>query len=217
MSKFVNFVCILVLAIYCSGTFASTNNQTTNNNVLRVFNSNLVYPYPFWFANSKVGEARKNKTENLFSFLQVPDGQSLEYWKEMYAINGYRNNKKYTGLASFIISTFNEYTDKCGKDNFILYTIDSITNEDDNVATYLMFCGDIYATERYDRLYRNGLIGVFKFIKSNNAYIKVSQEWKVNAFDVKQSSFIKNISVNFASVQDVVKAFNSIQYFYTGS
>jgi len=157
--------------------------------VIKIFEAIVSYPLPSWFKSPiSLDQSEYYKDQKGPSFLleQIPKGEKFESWSRLYAVHGniYKDGKNIL-LDNYAIANFGPLIKACGKENISIQRI----HQNKQSQSYVVICRDTPHVPPGSG-YGPGIgeVGLFRFLKLDNTFIKVYQEWRGKSLDFSDNT-----------------------------
>lgn len=163
-------------------------------NGVRVYDVIVNYPPASWVTGRidtaevlNLSEYWKNQNGPQFVIEQIPKGEAFEAWSKIYAVSGLHldQSKGSVPLAAFVRASIAPFAQVCGPSNIKL----DVKEEAAADVTLVIFCTAMPGAGKVPG-YDDGMaeIGLFRFLKAKNTFVKVYQEWRGKPFAVDDTA-----------------------------
>jgi len=152
--------------------------------VIKIFNAIVSYPLPSWIKppiSLDQSEYYKDQQGPSFLLEQIPKGEKFESWSRLYAVHGtvIKNGQNIT-LDNYAFLNFGPLIKACGKENISLQRI----HQSKHSQSFVVLCQDTPHAQPGSGYGQGvGEVGLFRFTKFKNTFIKIYQEWRGQSFD----------------------------------
>ena len=156
--------------------------------VINIYDAVVTYPSPSWIPQGADTDQIMNGSEffreqkgEVFVFEQIPKGQEFDSWTSIYAVSGLKvPTDSPVTMDLFVSSTLSGLANACdGRDNIFLHYLEKT----EKAVTTLIFCQKFGKGPHPNGYHSSmGEIGLFRFFRKKDTFIKVYQEWRGNGF-----------------------------------
>ncbi len=172
------------------------------HHLVPIYDYLVVAPTP---SNWQPKPAHSEGDGNFYLTEFLPEGQTVESWKEMITISGYK--KIDSTPAQYFNLLYGLTVKTCGKEG----TAAQVLADKNNVFVALLMCGGLQeGASDIANLGRNkGEVTLYRIYKMDESLYSIFHSWRGARFDVKDSNE-KNLPASPNQIKEYVTASNSL-------